>query len=151
MGVAGNFLFLTINFFEVAETQLRGAPIDVEPAVQRFMANLKKEDIVFDPQTGALDFNNSSIEGLTDLQGIIKRTINRIYNTKAPTAYDAHRAKRFLDEQVTYGKTQAGTCRQPCSSSTSSGFQPGSNAATSDQNRFEWFMCRRWQSSWSMR
>ncbi len=93
---------------EVAETQLRGAPIDVEPAVQRFMANLKKEDIVFDPQTGALDFNNSSIEGLTDLQGIIKRTINRIYNTKAPTAYDAHRAKRFLDEQVTYGKTQAG-------------------------------------------
>ena len=39
-----------------------------------------------------------------------------------------------------HGKTQAGTCRQPCSSSTSSGFQSGSNEATSDQNRFEWFM-----------
>ncbi len=53
--------------------------------------------------------------------------------------------------RLAHGKTQAGTCRQPCSSSTSSGFQPGSNEATSDQNRFEWFMCRRWQSSWIMR
>ena len=53
--------------------------------------------------------------------------------------------------RVAHGNTQAGTFRQPCSSSTSSGFQSGSNEATSDQKRLEWFMCRRWQSSWIIR
>ena len=62
-----------------------------------------------------------------------------------------HGPKPAHSTRFGYGKTQAGTWRQPCSNSTSSGFQSGSNDVTSDQNRLEWFMCRRWQSSWIMR
>lgn len=94
---------------QVANT-LKGKPVDVSGPMGKFMADLENEGIAFNPTTGALDFSNSSIEGLTEAQNIVSRVVRRLYNTQDPTqnAYNVHRAKKFIDEQVTYGKTQAG-------------------------------------------
>lgn len=92
----------------IAKNKLTKEVVDIRPPMYRFMNNLKEEGINFDPNTGYLDFTDSTIEGLDDLQNLMTRVVNRLYQTKTPTAYDVHRAKRFLDRQVSYGKMQTG-------------------------------------------
>lgn len=89
---------------------LKGKPVDVSGPINKFIGDMEAEGIVFNPQTGGLDFSNSSIQDLTDVQNIVNRVFRRLYNTADPTqnAYNVHRAKKFIDEQVSYGKTQAG-------------------------------------------
>ena len=89
---------------------LKGKPVDVSTPINNFIGKLEDQGIVFDPKTGKLNFDDSTIEGLDDAQGIIKRVVNRLYETGDPTnnAYRAHNAKKFIDEQVTYGKSQSG-------------------------------------------
>jgi hypothetical protein len=97
------------NLDSVAET-LKGKPVDVSPAINQFLEDLAGEGVTFNPKTGALNFSDSTIEGLTEAQRIIKRTVRRLYSTSDPTqnAHRVHTAKKFIDEQVSYGKTQAG-------------------------------------------
>lgn len=99
---------------EEAANSLKGQPVDVSNAMDTFLADLKKEGIKINLKTGKLNFSDSSIEGLGKAQNIIKTVFNRLYKTKDPSknAYKAHLAKRFIDEQVTYGKTQAGMSGQ---------------------------------------
>lgn len=94
---------------DVADT-LKGQPVDISSAMNNFIGKLEKQGIVFDPKTGNLNFDDSTIEGLDDAQAIIKRVVKRLYHTKDPTndAYRAHNAKKFIDAQVTYGKSQTG-------------------------------------------
>lgn len=89
---------------------LKNKPVDVASPVNTFMNDLASEGIEFNPNTGLLDFTDSSIEGLPEAQRIIKNMVKRIYNTKDPTqdALRVHNAKKFIDEQVSYGKSQAG-------------------------------------------
>lgn len=89
---------------------LKGKPVDVSPAMNQFVEDLANEGISVNIQTGKLSFDDSTIEGLDGAQEIIKRTFNRLKNTADPTnnAYRVHNAKKFIDEQVSYGKTQAG-------------------------------------------
>ena len=89
---------------------LKGQPVDISTPINGFLSDLADEGIAFNPKTGALDFSDSTIEGLTEAQSIIKRVVKRLYDTKDPTknAYKVHTAKKFIDEQVSYGKTQAG-------------------------------------------
>lgn len=91
-------------------SSLKGKPVNIDDAMGRFLQDLDDAGIGFDQKTGALNFDGSDIEGLTDAQNIVKRVVNRLYNTQDPTqnAYNVHRAKKFIDEQVSYGKTQAG-------------------------------------------
>jgi len=91
---------------------LKNEYVDVTDPIRQFTDDLAEHDIYFDPATKTVDFSNSTIEGLDAAQGIIKRMLNRLVNTKPPNAYDVHRVKRFIDEQVTYGKTQAGLSGQ---------------------------------------
>ena len=94
---------------EVAES-LKGQSVDVSPAIGNFLGKLEKQGIMFDPKTGNLNFDDSTIEGLDDAQAIIQRVVKRLYHTKDPSnnAHKAHLAKKFIDEQVTYGKSQTG-------------------------------------------
>ena len=87
---------------------LKGQPVDVSPAMNDFLDRLAGEGVQFN--NGALDFADSTIEGLTDAQNIIKRVVSRLHNTADPSqnAYRVHNAKKFIDEQVSYGKSQAG-------------------------------------------
>ena len=89
---------------------LQGKPVDVSPAINQFLDDIAEEGIQFNPKTGALNFDDSTIEGLTEAQNIIGRVVKRLYDTGNPTqnAYRVHNAKKFIDEQVTYGKSQAG-------------------------------------------
>lgn len=89
---------------------IKRKPVDVAPAINTFLDDLSNQGIRFNPRTGAVSFADSTIEGLDGAQSIIRRTINRLYNTNDPTlsAYRVHNAKKFLDEQVSYGKTQEG-------------------------------------------
>lgn len=85
---------------------LKGQPVDYSPAVDGFLSSLDDLGIKFN--NGKLDFSGSDIEGLAGPQRIFSNVVNRMLNTRVPDAYDVHRLKRFLDEQVTYGKTQRG-------------------------------------------
>lgn len=93
-----------------AAEALKGQRIDVAPPINQFLDDLSKEGISFDPNTGALNFEDSIIQGLDGPQAIIKNVVRRLYLSKNPTvnAYRVHIAKKFIDEQVSYGKSQSG-------------------------------------------
>lgn len=86
---------------------LKGKQVDYAPAVDQFVDDLQSLGVKFDPQTAKVNFQGSDLEGLTGAQGIIRRVLGRMYNTKAPDAYDIHRMKKFIDEQVSYGSKNA--------------------------------------------
>lgn len=90
--------------------KLKGEYVDFSPAINQFMDDLEtKLGVVFDPQTGKVNYSESALEGLDGIQAIINRTLKRLYNTKSPpSAFDVHRAKQYLSEQVDYGKTTQG-------------------------------------------
>lgn len=87
---------------------LKGEPVDVQPAVDSLLGKLDDMGISFDPAEGKMSFSGSDIEGLAGPQRIIKNMLSRMRNTQAPDAYDIHRMKKFIDENVTYGKSQRG-------------------------------------------
>jgi len=87
---------------------LKGQQVDVSPAIDGMMSNLDDMGIKFNPADGSLSFSGSDLEGLPGTQRVIKNMLNRLRDTQAPDAYDVHRMKRFIDEQVSYGKSQRG-------------------------------------------
>lgn len=93
-----------------AANNLKGKATDVSPAVNQFLDDLAGEGIGVNLKTGVLDFSDSTIEGLKEPQQIINTVFQRLYNTKSPArdAHKVHLAKKFIDEQVSYGRSQAG-------------------------------------------
>ena len=88
--------------------KLRGQQVDVSEPVDNFLNDLESMGIQFDPSTRKVDFSGSDIEGLSGPQAAVKNIINRMINTKSPDAYDVHRLKKFIDENVTFGKSATG-------------------------------------------
>lgn len=88
----------------IAKT-LKGQQVDYTPAVDDLMEELSESyGIKFDPQKATIDFSDSVIEGLDGPTKLIERVIKRMYYTKSPPdAFDIHRMKKFLDENVVYG------------------------------------------------
>ena len=92
-----------------AEAQkLRGKPIDVTEPVDNFLNELESIGVSFDPSNRTISFKGSDIEGLAGPEGAIKNIVNRMLNTKTPDAHDVHRLKKFIDENVTFGKSATG-------------------------------------------
>jgi len=93
---------------EVAEA-LTGQRVDVSAPMEAFQESLAKQRIKIGPR-GNLVFKGSSIEGLNNPQKIISNVYNRLRFTEDPTknALRVHDAKKFIDEQVSYGKSQDG-------------------------------------------
>jgi hypothetical protein len=97
------------KMIDTVAKRLKGQEVDVQPAIQGFLDDIDSLGIEFNPKTGALKFEGSDIEGLSGPENIVSRMVNRLYNSgKAPDAYDVHRMKRFIDEQVAYGKAGEG-------------------------------------------
>lgn len=88
----------------VAES-LRGQNVDVRPAVDSFLESLDRLDISTNVVDGRVvpGFSGSMIEGLAGPEAAIKRIFNRMNKSKID-ALDVHKMKRFIDEQVSYGK-----------------------------------------------
>ena len=89
----------------VAKT-LKGRPVEVAPAIDGLRTKLDDLGIKLDVQPGqvSIDFSGSDIEGLDGPMKVVKNMLTRLSNTDAPDAYDVHRMKRYIDENVTYGK-----------------------------------------------
>ncbi len=55
-----------------------------------------------------LIFKGSDVEDLKNVERTLSTVFRRMTGDKAPDAYELHRMKRFIDEQVAYGKVGEG-------------------------------------------
>ena len=85
---------------------LKGQTVDYSPAVDNFIASMNRMEVKFN--NGKLDFAGSDIEKIKGPQRVLKNITDRMLNTRTPDAYDGHRLKKFIDEQVSYGKSKSG-------------------------------------------
>lgn len=90
---------------------LKGKSVDVAPAVDNFVSDLRDMGIKIDDNL-KVDFKGSDIEGLSGPESVINRIVKRMAGTRTPDAFEAHRLKRFIDEQVTFGKNAEGLAGQ---------------------------------------
>jgi len=94
----------------VAKT-LKGKTVNVGDPVNSFMDDLADMGITVSDDLDAglkLNFQGSDIEGLDGPMRVINQVFSRLKGVRAPDAFSAHRMKRFIDEQVTYGKNAEG-------------------------------------------
>jgi len=89
--------------------------VDVAPAVDRFLGSISDDlGVNISPSKDGVivDFRGSYLEGNTpeirSAQGVVKNLVNRMYNTKTPSAYDVHRLKGYIDTQSSYGSQIGG-------------------------------------------
>lgn len=90
---------------------LKSQTVDTTPAITGFIDDLDSMGIKLDSKNKPI-FRGSDIEGASTealkAQSILKTAISRMSNTDIPNAFDVHRLKRFIDSQVTFGKTATG-------------------------------------------
>ena len=86
---------------------LKGQKINFIPIGERFTNKLNDMGINVTDDL-KLDFKGSDIEGLAGPERAIKQIFNRMKTAKINDAFEAHRLKRFIDEQVTFGKNAEG-------------------------------------------
>lgn len=84
---------------------LEGQKANPVPAVQSFIDDLDNLGVKF--KDGKAVYKGSQIEGLKEPQAIIDRIVKRM-NEVSDDGYELHKLKKFIDEQVTYGKTGGG-------------------------------------------
>lgn len=97
---------------------LKKESVDFKSAVDGFLSELEDAGINFDP-SGRFDprqvdeiFAGSDFEGLEGPMNILTRMIKRMYNSgKVPNAYDVHRLKKFIDNNVHYSGQTEGTAK----------------------------------------
>ncbi len=96
------------NQLDFEAKKLRGQPVDVSGVMDDFVRTLE-DDLGVTVVNGKPSFAGSTIEGLDGPQKFLTRLLGRLRNSEAsPDAYDVHRMKKFIDEQVTFGKTAEG-------------------------------------------
>lgn len=100
-----------------AAKRLKGQPIDVAPAIDNFLSSLDDMGIRFNEKTGRVSFPGSDIEKLSGLEKTVTDLVDvlrmdHLPSGVAPTAYDAHRIKRWIDNNVSYSKRQEGMTAQ---------------------------------------
>lgn len=86
---------------------LKGKAVDFSPAVTGFIDDLSDMGITLKDDL-SLDFRGSDIEGLSGPEKAMSRIVKRMTSKATPDAFDVHRLKRFIDEQVTFGKNAEG-------------------------------------------
>jgi len=92
---------------DIAKKELKGKTVDVKPAIDSFLKEL--DDIGVSLKTnksGILEANlrNSEIQGDKQSQSLLNGVLERLYDVNVPDGLGVHRAKRFLDTQISYGK-----------------------------------------------
>jgi hypothetical protein len=98
-----------------AAESLKNERVDVAPAVDRFISSVSDDlGVRIQPTKKGvmIDFRGSNLEGntpeLKSAQGVLKNLIDRMYNTKTPSAFDVHRLKMYIDTQASYGSALGG-------------------------------------------
>ena len=90
-----------------ARQNLRNQYVDFDQPVNNFLSELQDMGIR-QRNDLSLDFSGSDIEGLAGAENFLNRVVNRMKSPRDMTAYEVHMLKKFIDEQVTYGKIQEG-------------------------------------------
>jgi hypothetical protein len=90
-----------------ARQNLRNQYVDFDQPVNNFLSELRDMGIRQRDDL-SLDFAGSDIEGLAGVEGFLNRIVNRMKSPRDMTAYEVHMLKKFIDEQVSYGKLQEG-------------------------------------------
>ena len=98
------------NQLDAAAKSLKGKPVDFSDATDGFINNLDNMGIRLAKRGDTIKprFKGSDIEGLPALENAISRMVSRMQSDGRPDAYDVHRLKRVIDEQVSYGKAGEG-------------------------------------------
>ena len=101
---------------EVAANDLKGKAVDFSPAINRFIGNLQEMGVTVGQNVENPDFTvgqlgvslrGSDIEGDPASRRLLETIFKRL-STDVPDAYAGHRAKRFIDNQVEFGKKTEG-------------------------------------------
>jgi hypothetical protein len=99
---------------DIARTKLSGKQVDYTPAYDDFVSKLERHGIDVDALASAEKsddvanaFRGSDFEDLPTAQRTIKTVLNRVKDGNVD-GYNLHRTKRFIDNQVTYGKNAEG-------------------------------------------
>lgn len=93
---------------------LKGVEVDFTDPVNNFLRNLDDMDIGIKSDLTP-DFTNSVIRDLSGPEKAIKDTISymkRAGRGQMPSAQDMHKLKKYIDEQVTFGKAKEGLAGQ---------------------------------------
>ena len=121
-GVAGDSLLERFKYvnqtnkeagkeLDTVAKSLKGQNVDHTGAINSYIGNLDDMGIKVNNDF-SLDFRGSMIEGgspeALKAQSILNTTTRRLLNTKTPDAFDVHRMKKFIDSQVTFGKSAVG-------------------------------------------
>jgi len=87
---------------------LKGKQVNSSNAVSGFLDDLDNMGISID-ENFKPSFSGSDIEGVPAAENAIRKVATRLKKmSDSGDAYDAHRMKRFIDEQVSYGKAGEG-------------------------------------------
>jgi len=86
---------------------LAGNKVDNTSVIAKFSKTLDDMGVSFDASRNPI-FKGSDVEGLGASMKAIKQIINRLKSVRSSDAYQMHRLKRFIDENVTYGKSGEG-------------------------------------------
>lgn len=103
---------------DIARTQLAGQKVSAGKATDQFFNQLERDGVDIDAlrlaKTSdeiAQAFEGSSYEGLSTVQRTLNTVLKRVDQDLGGAEMDGlalHRAKRFIDNQVTYGKNAEG-------------------------------------------
>ena len=99
-----------VKEIEAQANKLRGKKVDFDPAVNQFLNDLDDMGVkVIRDEKGKININlrGSDIEGDMASQKLLKNIFTRLVETDVPDGYGVHKAKRFIDTQVSYGTRKA--------------------------------------------
>lgn len=82
--------------------------VDFQAPVAKFQKDMADMGIHYDPNTHKVSFRNSDIQGLKGLEGTVSNVLDQMWNMDLGSAYDIHRIKRIIDENIAYGKVERG-------------------------------------------
>jgi hypothetical protein len=92
---------------QVANSQLRGAKVDFDPAINSFIDDLGALGVKVELDANGVakaNLQGSDIQGDRQAQRVLNSVLERLSATNVPDAFGLHTAKRFIDTQVDYGK-----------------------------------------------
>lgn len=116
--VAGDSLLKQVDFIRANNKQagqqlnrvaksLKGKEVDVIEPTNKFIDALDEMGVKFD-QDENLNFTDSVIEFSNPAKTLITNTLTKIRRNPTPDALDAHKFKKFLDEDLQHGKKLEG-------------------------------------------
>ena len=84
---------------------LKGQTVSPEPAISAFIDDLSGIGVRF--KNGQPVFTGSQIEDIVPAENLIKKVVKRMRGV-SDDAFELHNLKKFIDEQVSFGKTGEG-------------------------------------------